>query len=219
MESALNNLILALETGLDGGNVSLLANERLIDFAEGHGMLSKSEDILPLIENLLKKNGIDKREIGLIAISDEPGSLTGIRIGQAIARGLGASLSAKVCQMPVLEALARQSGLQGRIVSALYTAKQGAFYQKFWVQGDNLRVLEKPSNEKNIPQLVDYLEAWKVLGNSIVLDEVLYHLAGGEFRKGGAGAEKNIICVKGNLAEIIGRAAVLKLRPIMFINK
>ena len=50
--------------------------------------LLKSEACLPLIDNLLKKNKIDIREIGEIQVKEGPGSFTGLRVGASIANAL-----------------------------------------------------------------------------------------------------------------------------------
>ncbi len=48
-----------------------------------------SENVLPSIEKLVEKAGIDILDIDTVALVTGPGSFTGLRIGAAIARALG----------------------------------------------------------------------------------------------------------------------------------
>ncbi len=206
MENPYGKIILALETALNGGSVSILKNGRQIDWEVGMGELSKSEDILPLIEKLLKKNGVDRREVGLIAVSDGPGSLTGLRIGLATARGLGDSLSAEVYQISVLEAQTYRINLEGRVLSALYTKKGGVFYREFLIKdGQSVPFGEIVQN----PEISDFARKLENLNEEIdgvVSDKNLWErlkMESGAIKKN----IKIVLPVKANLAETIGLAA------------
>lgn len=203
MDNLHGKIILALETALDGGSVSILKRGKQIAWANGAGELSKSEDILLLIENLLKKNGIDKREIGLIAVSDGPGSLTGLRIGLAIARGVGDSLSVKVYKMSVLEAMTYRINLEGRVLSALYTKRSGVFYREFLIKDGQCAAFGEIAQTSKLAEFVDKLERLKEENVAVILDESLQQLIGNE---GVFFKDVNFPPVKGNMAEIIGLA-------------
>lgn len=56
----------------------------------------KSQATLQLVEKILKKNKISPKEIDEIEVDKGPGSFTGIKVGFAIANGLGFSLNVKV---------------------------------------------------------------------------------------------------------------------------
>lgn len=200
-------IILALETALDGGSVSVLKSGKQIDCALGAGELSKSEDILPIIDKLLEKNGIDKKEIGLIAVSDGPGSLTGLRIGLAIARGLGDSLAAEVCQISVLEAMTYQINLEGGVLSALYTERSGVFYREFSIR-DGQR--ETCGEVVQISEVIEFVHKLGILKGEkvvVVLNKNLKRLltSHAENLK-----EISFFTVEGNPAEAIGSASAIK---------
>ena len=69
MHNKSEGLILSFETGLDGGTVSILENGEQIDYAKGSEKVSKSEDLLLLLGELLEKNQIRKRAINAQVIS------------------------------------------------------------------------------------------------------------------------------------------------------
>lgn len=62
--------------------------------------------LLPMIDDLLRLNRIDKRDLGLIAVGSGPGSFTGIRIGIATAKGLARAIGCPLIGVPTLDALA-----------------------------------------------------------------------------------------------------------------
>jgi tRNA threonylcarbamoyladenosine biosynthesis protein TsaB len=99
------NLTLAIETAILGGSISLLENGDEIDSWLGGTDVSRSEDLLLNISELLAKNLIDLAHIRLIGVSTGPGSYTGIRVGVATALGLKNALNIPCVGIPVLPAI------------------------------------------------------------------------------------------------------------------
>src|SRR5215213_1433064 len=131
MYESAGKLILGLESGIDGGSLSILENGKQIAFASGSGNVSKSEDLLFLLETLMVKNSVKKTDIGLIAGSDAPGSLTGLRIGLAIAKGLGDALGAKVKKISILDAMAVLAETEGAVITALLTNRNVIYCREY----------------------------------------------------------------------------------------
>ncbi|MDQ3323304.1 MAG: tRNA (adenosine(37)-N6)-threonylcarbamoyltransferase complex dimerization subunit type 1 TsaB [Acidobacteriota bacterium] len=99
-------IILALETGVEGGSISLFRQGEEIDFWVGSGTVSRSEDILEEMNEILLRNDTEKKNIGRVVFSRGPGSYTGLRIGASIAKGLSKSLNCELSACAVLRALA-----------------------------------------------------------------------------------------------------------------
>lgn len=138
-------MVLSIETSVQGGSISLLEKDRQVDFWQGGGNISKSEDVLDEISKLLKKNAIDKNQIKQIVISTGPGSFTGTRIGLAIALGLQKSLNCDICGVSVLEAMAFESGWDKNIIAAIPIGANICI-QKFEIyQKNNLNKIRLPS--------------------------------------------------------------------------
>jgi len=115
-------IVLSIETAVRGGSISLLKGEREIDFWLGTNKVSKAEDILEQISVLLAKNKVEKHQIDLITVSHGPGSMTGIRIGIALAKGLKKSLDCLMKSVSVLDALhlkAKFESSENTIISAV----------------------------------------------------------------------------------------------------
>lgn len=66
------------------------------DIIEQEIGLQKAQVVLPLIDQLLKKNKLQLEDIHRIEVNTGPGSFTGIRVGIAIANALGFSLNIPV---------------------------------------------------------------------------------------------------------------------------
>ena len=162
------NIVLAIETSVPGGSISLLEKGREVDFWQGSGSISKSEDILDEISKLLKKNGVKKRHIEQIVVSRGPGSFTGTRIGLAIGLGLKKSLGCDICGVSVLEAMAFQSEGKNSIITALPIGIKQVCFQRFRVgQKNELR-------EITMPYLVSFEAFMKDLGAETKASFVLY---------------------------------------------
>ena len=75
---------------LDSSNTSLSVGLEkdglLIDHISYESWQSQSEHMVPEIDNILKKNGLDRRDIDGIVSSIGPGSYTGVRIALTIAK-------------------------------------------------------------------------------------------------------------------------------------
>ncbi len=86
------NLIVAIEAAFDGGSLSIFEGRSEVDFWIGTSGLSKAEDILEGVAGLLGRNNLKREQIGLVAVSGDAGSLTGLKIGAATAQGLAKAL-------------------------------------------------------------------------------------------------------------------------------
>ena len=90
---------MALETGIGGGSVSLNTNGTELAFWTGTAAVSKAEDLLQNIRTLLNKVNLKDFRLGLIIVSEDPGSTTGIKIGAATAKGLARAFNCPVLKV------------------------------------------------------------------------------------------------------------------------
>jgi tRNA threonylcarbamoyladenosine biosynthesis protein TsaB len=117
-------LLLAIDTS---GKKGSLALARVVD---GHGEV-KVLDVIPLaggtfsaqlvpqIATLLAKHESTKSDIGAFAVASGPGSFTGLRVGLAAIKALAEVLQKPIAAVSILEAVARSSARQGRVLAAL----------------------------------------------------------------------------------------------------
>lgn len=89
--------------------------------------MSHLKNLIPMTEELLSEEGIDKGEISAVAVSSGPGSFTGIRIGVSTARALAQAWGISCISVPSLEVF-RQKCAAGQPVCVIYNARRGQVY-------------------------------------------------------------------------------------------
>lgn len=119
--------ILAIDTSSSICSTAILDDEVLIDKNELNNGRTHSENLMPLIDELLKRNNITVKDINLLACSVGPGSFTGIRIGVASIKAIAEVLKIKVTGVTSLETLAKNVKDADTIVS-LIDAKNNQVY-------------------------------------------------------------------------------------------
>ena len=85
---------------LDSSNTSLtvgIAKDNvLLDYTSYEAWQSQSEHMIPELDALLNKYGVDKSEIDDVVVAIGPGSYTGVRIAITIAKTIAAALGVKI---------------------------------------------------------------------------------------------------------------------------
>lgn len=83
--------------------------------------LTHSQMLLPLVDDTLKKAGISLQEIECFAVTNGPGSFTGLRIGASLVKGM--ALGRPCIPVPTLMALAFNEAKSGRVAVSLLDAR------------------------------------------------------------------------------------------------
>ena len=124
-------IILAIESAVAGGSLSLVQSGVGLNGWIGEGGISRAEDLLPNIAYLLETSGVAKSEITKLAVSTGPGSYTGIRIGIATALGIKNGLNIPCVGVPVTEAMHLVSIRGGKVVTAIPMGRNDVAYHEF----------------------------------------------------------------------------------------
>lgn len=100
------SLILSLDTSTQNCSVALHENGQLItqELVTEEGSHSKALTLL--IEKVMKTAGRTLSELSAVAVSNGPGSYTGLRIGLATAKGICFALDKPLICLPTLQVLA-----------------------------------------------------------------------------------------------------------------
>lgn len=164
--------ILAIDTSSSICSVAILEDNNLIDKNELNDGKTHSENLMPLLDELLKRNSLKLEEIDLIACCVGPGSFTGIRIGVASIKPIAEVLGIKVASVMSLEALARIAEGKETIVS-LIDARNNQVY---------CGIFDKEYNKKedfiadDINQIIEILKKYEnvyLVGNGVQLHKEL----------------------------------------------
>ena len=126
-------VVLALETATLCGSVALVTQDRcLAEFSLQTGV-THSRRLLAGIDRLLQETGVDWQEIDAVAVSLGPGSLTGLRIGLATAKGLALAGDVKLIGVGTLDGLAAQLFAAGDIlICPVLDARKKEIYCGFY---------------------------------------------------------------------------------------
>lgn len=96
---------LAIDTSSEVCGVAILEDDKLIDDNSLNNGKTHSENLMPLIKEVLERNNLSLKEIDLISCVVGPGSFTGIRIGIAAVKALAEVNNIKITSITSLESL------------------------------------------------------------------------------------------------------------------
>jgi tRNA threonylcarbamoyladenosine biosynthesis protein TsaB len=140
------SLILAIESAIAGGSLSLIDGNTEIANWIGVDKVARGEDLIENTDHLLRANNIAANTLDLVAVSAGPGSFTGIRIGIATALGLKNGLGVRMSSISVLRAMALTSARIDRaeIVAAVPVGRDQVCYQSFQPTGATVSGIAGP---------------------------------------------------------------------------
>lgn len=99
-------IILSIETSTGVCSVALHRGVKLLASQELFGEKSHSAYLNPMIRNVFDQSGVKLKELAAVAISEGPGSYTGLRIGTSTAKGLCFALDIPLIAVNTLKAMA-----------------------------------------------------------------------------------------------------------------
>jgi len=117
--------ILALDTSTEYCSVALWRDSE-VDARDEHAGQRHSLRLLPMVDELLSRNGVEIKDLDGIAYGEGPGSFTGLRIACGVTQGLAFGAALPVVGVSTLLALAEASGAE-RVVCCL-DARMGEIY-------------------------------------------------------------------------------------------
>lgn len=110
-------MILCLETATPVCSVALNDGNRCLALRECVGQNAHSEKITIFIKEVLDEVGIGYEQLGAVAVSQGPGSYTGLRIGVSTAKGVCYAADRKMMAIDTLHAMA--CGMKERLGNQL----------------------------------------------------------------------------------------------------
>lgn len=128
-------LVLGVETATECLGLALRRDDRLLGELELDLGRKHCEKILIGLDGLLSDLGVRVADLSGIAVSQGPGSFTGLRIGLAFAQGLALAKGVRLVGIPTLDCLAHGAGLwEGPLIACL-DARRGEVYFCAYMRG------------------------------------------------------------------------------------
>lgn len=158
--------ILSIDTTSEVCGVALLDDDKLIDDNSITNGRTHSENLMPLISEILNKNNITLKNINLISCCVGPGSFTGIRIGVASVKALAEVNNIPIAEVTSLETLAQNTSICSTRVGLIDARNDQAYCGIF----DNEINLKEDYIADNINAIIETLKKYDdvcISGNGV----------------------------------------------------
>lgn len=121
-------------------SASVAITENGVTLAENfiNNGLTHSQTLMPMVEKTLNDANISAKDIELFAITNGPGSFTGVRIGIASIKGMADALNKKCVAISTLEAIAEPLKNEDCIACAVMDARCNQVYTAMFKSGKRL---------------------------------------------------------------------------------
>lgn len=97
--------LLAIETATDSCSVALLRGDDVLEVFHD-APRQQTEQVLPMVQQLLVQQGVTLAELDAIACGHGPGAFTGVRVAVSVTQGLAFAAGLPVIGVSTLQALA-----------------------------------------------------------------------------------------------------------------
>lgn len=98
-------IILGLDTSHSKCSVAISDGDKIINTLSSINSSAQAEELMLMIEQVLKQSYLDYNDINYLAVCKGPGSFTGVRIGLAAARGIIMASKIRPVALNSLEAI------------------------------------------------------------------------------------------------------------------
>lgn len=157
--------ILCLETSSQICSVSVVQANGAFHVSSER-VQNHAEVLMDLIQQAMDKASIGMQDLSAIALSDGPGSYTGLRIGSSTAKGLCFALQIPLIKVSTLEALAKAVSMKTHkaFIWPMIDARRMEVYHSIY--NPTLKCLQAPNN--GIVDMVGFVPDWLDLGTTVI---------------------------------------------------
>ncbi|MBP7222406.1 MAG: tRNA (adenosine(37)-N6)-threonylcarbamoyltransferase complex dimerization subunit type 1 TsaB [Sedimentibacter sp.] len=153
--------ILSIESASVAASCAVSEDENLLgEYTLSHKK-THSEKLMPLIEELMEDLGLKLKDIDFLAVSEGPGSYTGLRIGAALAKSLAFAGNLRIIGVPTMKSLAANIYDEDKLIVPVMDAKAGRIYTGIY-RWDNRELRETEEQFAcNIDELIQILNKYE----------------------------------------------------------
>ncbi len=130
--------ILSIDSSSITASVAITENGRVLAENFINNGLTHSQTLMPMVEQTISDSKISINDIDLFAITNGPGSFTGVRIGIASVKGMADALGKKCFAVSTLEAIAEPVKTEDVIACAVMDARCNQVYTAVFHKGKRL---------------------------------------------------------------------------------
>lgn len=121
------NLILNIDTAVETSSICLADGDTIIGVTKSPSQKDSASWIQPAIKEILQQHNFQLRQLAAVAVSNGPGSYTGLRVGLSSAKGLCYALKIPlitVNTLKVMAAAALNTGLSTDLICPMIDARR-----------------------------------------------------------------------------------------------
>lgn len=130
--------ILSIDSSSVTASVAITENGKILSEKFINNGLTHSQTLMPMVEEAINESKISVKDVDLFAVTNGPGSFTGVRIGISCVKGMADALSKKCVAVSTLEAIAEPLKNQDVIACAVMDARCNQVYTAVFNQGNRL---------------------------------------------------------------------------------
>ena len=130
--------ILSIDSTSVTASVAITENEKVLAESFINNGLTHSQTLMPMVEKTLQEAEVSIKDIDLFAITNGPGSFTGVRIGIASVKGMADALNKQCLAVSTLEAIAEPLKDVDCIACAVMDARCSQVYTATFQNGNRL---------------------------------------------------------------------------------
>lgn len=130
--------ILAIDTSGNVCSVAVLNNNKILSEVYVDYKKTHSEMLAPMVDDCLKRVGLDIKKIDLYSCAIGPGSFTGLRIGASMVKAFSYVSCKPVLGINTLDALAQNVSGTKDIICPIIDAKRGDVYMVTYCENERI---------------------------------------------------------------------------------
>lgn len=131
---------LGIETANTPLSIAVVKDGKVVAEMVQNIKLTHSAGAMPAIEEILARIDVRPNDLDAIAVSEGPGSYTGVRIGVTLAKTLAWTLQKPLVGVSSLKTLAANAALYNGLICPIFDARRGNVYTAVY-QGEALEAL------------------------------------------------------------------------------
>jgi len=175
-------IILNIETATKNCSVALAKEGKIVACKEiAEQNFSHAEKLHVFIEELLTENQLQFSDLSAFAVSQGPGSYTGLRIGVSSAKGFCYALNIPMIAIDTLQLIAKQIQIEDGIIIPMIDARRmevfTAFYDKNYQQIRNTQaeIIDETSYQEISEKIHLVGDGTEKLKNTLTDNKFIFH--------------------------------------------
>ena len=147
--------ILSIESASLVASAALIEDDVLLAECTSNYKKTHSETLLPMIDQVMKMTDTEAASLNAIAVSEGPGSFTGLRIGAATAKGLAYALDIPVVGVSEIDALAYGCFSSSCILCPILDARREQVYTGLYEFRDGEFIIHQAASALSLKEEIE----------------------------------------------------------------